>query len=169
MKKQKVLIICRGCPGSGKSFLARRLAGRKGGKIFSADMLVMNRDGYAWCQELCYRSHQICQQLVELAMKRGEKCVILDNTNLLPRHARPYVDLARKHGYSIEVREPETEWKHDLEILLLHGVHNVPKETVEDMLTTWKNVPLSQFKKVLELDNDERKGFGLEPDVSPAE
>lgn len=148
---KKVMILMRGVPGSGKSHLARRLAGRLGGKLFSADEWLMAGEDYIWTSPLVFAAHQINQQLVQLAMHRGEGVVIVDNTNIRPRQARPYVDLARKYKYEIEVREPNTPWRHDLQELLARGTHAMPYEAIEHMLETWKNVPISMFKKVLEI------------------
>lgn len=145
------MILMRGVPGSGKSFLAKRLAGRLGGKIYSADDMLMTGEEYVWTSPLVYTAHQIVQQLVKLAMIRNEKVIIIDNTNIRPRQARPYVELAVKHAYEIEVREPTTHWRHDVQELLARGTHSIPQEVLEHMVETWKNVPLPMFKRTLEI------------------
>jgi len=149
---KKLTILLRGAPGAGKSKLARELAGSLGGKIYSADELLMAEDVYVWSPALVHAAHCICQQLVNLAMSRGEMVIVVDNTHLKPRQARPYVEMAKQHGYDIIVREPNTPWKHDLQSLLERGTHALPPESVEHMLNTWLNVPLSFFRKVLEIE-----------------
>jgi len=148
---KKLLILMRGVPGSGKSYLARRLAGRLGAKLYSNDILLTARDDYIWTRSLCDEAHEICQQLVELAMLRNERIIVVDNCHIKVRFARPYVNLGKKYGYDIEVREPETAWRHDLDGLLAHGTHGLPREQVEDMLNNWMNMPLTTFKEILEL------------------
>lgn len=149
--KNKTMYLLRGVPGSGKSYLSRRLAGRLGGKIYSADDMLMAGEEYVWTSPLVFAAHQIVQQLVKLAMIRNEKVVIVDNTNLRPRQGRPYVDLAKRYGYEIEVREPDTDWRYDVSELTARGTHAMPQEVLEHMVETWKNVPLSMFKQVLEI------------------
>ena len=145
------LILMRGVPSSGKSTLARRLCGRLGGKIFSADDLLIADEVYTWSPELVHAAHRICEKLVETAMHRKERIIIVDNTNLKPSYARPYVILARKHNYQILVREPNTPWKHDLQELFNRGTHGLTLEVLERMLTTWLNVPITAFKEILEI------------------
>jgi len=146
---EKRLILMRGCPSSGKSTLAREVAGCFGAKIYSADIMLMIEDFYGWTPELAYPAHKVCQQLVDLAMQKNEKVVIVDNTNLKPQQARPYVNFANKHGYTTSVLEPNTPWKHNLEELIKRGTHNVPRETLERMLTTWISIPLNDFRNSL--------------------
>lgn len=147
----KKLILLRGAPGSGKSFLAKRLAGRLGGKIYSADNMLMTDEKYVWTPSLAAVAHQIVLQLVELAMVQKEKVIVIDNTNLRPNQGRPYIDLAVKYQYNIEIREPNTDWRYDVQKLIDHGTHSVPKEVIENMVETWKNVPLAMFKQVLKV------------------
>lgn len=145
------MYILRGCPGSGKSWLAKRLAGRLGAKVYSADDMLMADGNYVWTAGLCAVGHQINQKLVRTAMQRGDAYIVVDNTHLKPKQARPYVNMAKEYGYKIEVREPETPWRHDVDELLARGQHGLPREAVEHMLETWQNVPLAMFKKVLDI------------------
>src|SRR6185437_17111449 len=90
----KRIIIMRGCPGSGKSFLAHRIAGRTGAKLFSADTFLTNGCGeYVWTIELTHEAHAICEHLVEIAMRKGERTIVVDNTHLRPKAAKVYVNL----------------------------------------------------------------------------
>ena len=144
----------RGCPGSGKSFLAHRIAGRTGAKLFSADTFLTNGCGeYVWTIELTHEAHAICEHLVEIAMRKGERTIVVDNTHLRPKAAKVYVNLAKKHGYQIEVREPDTPWKYDLSELCKRNTHNLPQITLEQMLAIWLNIPLAGFEQALEIDN----------------
>ena len=149
---KKLLILLRGLPGSGKSTLAQELAGRLGGEVFSADELLMSDSGYGWSPSLAVSAHEVCEKLVHGAILRGRTPLIVDNMNLRASRARPYVNIARQFGYEIEVREPSTPWKNDLEGLLKNGTHNVPRDQMEDMIATFGRIPMSDFKKALEID-----------------
>ncbi len=110
----KTLTLMRGCSGSGKSTLARRLAGEREAVLISADELMEGSDGYKWTASRALAAHRACERLVEAAMRRGERDIVLDNMHLRPAPALPYVALAKRFGYTVEVREPDTPWKDDL-------------------------------------------------------
>lgn len=131
--------------------MARTLAGRTGGFIASADLMLDCDAGYIWTPSLAVAAHRACQRLAEAAMRRGVGHVVIDNMHLKPSQAVPYLRLAQTYGYTVEVREPSTPWKADLEGLLAHGTHDIPREDLQRMLDTYNRIPLDMFKKVLGL------------------
>lgn len=141
------VIIMRGVPGSGKSFLVNNLVNeaKLAGKsvvVCSADHFHINEDGiYNWKAENMGKAHKWCKDKFDLALRNDVNLIIVDNTNTRMSEARPYVLDAHSQGYEIEILEPQTEWKYDIKKLLEKGTHNVPRKTLEEMLNRLINYP----------------------------
>lgn len=141
----------RSLPGAGKTTLAKTLTGLYEAVYISADSMLESSNGYAWSFPLSCHAHNICRSLVEIAMKQKRRTIILDNMHLRPSRAKPYVDTAREHGYRIEVVEPSTAWKSDVDGLLRYGTHKVRREQMEAYVEIYKHIPLEIFKDVLDI------------------
>ena len=50
--------------------------------------------------------------------------MVADETHLKASLARPYFDIASRHGYRTEIREPNSEWWREIEPLLKDKVGN---------------------------------------------
>lgn len=102
----KTLILMRGVSGSGKSTVAKQLANRLGGTLFSTDDFFMKDGKYHFDQNLIAVNHQRNQARTEEAMSKGESPIIIDNTNSQAWEMKPYYELAQKYGYQIEIKQP---------------------------------------------------------------
>jgi predicted kinase len=120
---EKILIIVRGIPGSGKSSFAQLL----GRAICCADDYHTTRDGrYVWKAERVSAGHDWCQRKCRRFMKKQIERIVVANTSTTKREMQPYFDLARQFGYKVFSVVVENR----------HGqmnVHNVPAETLEKM------------------------------------
>ena len=142
--KQKTLIILRGCPGSGKSFLAKQLS--EGGAIFSTDDFWMVEGQYVFNPAMLGHAHAWNLKRATEAMARGITPIVIDNTNITAKDMRPYAQAAIKYGYKIEMKEPQTPWKFDVDELVKKNTHNVPRATIEKMIKRWQpNVTLQDL------------------------
>jgi predicted kinase len=119
---EKVLILARGIPGSGKSSFAKLL----GDAICTADDFHMKNGKYCWTQENAGAAHVWCQNKCMDFMKNNTSPIIVANTNTTVKEMKPYYDLAEKYGYKIFSLIVEN--RHD-------GIneHDVPEETLEKM------------------------------------
>jgi len=145
-KNTKVLYIMRGISGSGKSTLAQELG--EGGIVLSSDDFFMIDDKYEFDPDAKGYAHWWNQGRAEEAMKQGISPIVIDNTHTMAWEAKPYVLLAQKYGYQIEIREPNTPWKFDAEELAKRNIHNVPKEAIEKMITKWEpNITVEDILK----------------------
>ncbi len=146
---QRVLIIMRGVSGTGKSTRARQLAAN-GGEIFSTDDYFGQGQDYKdnFDQSLLPQAHQWNISRVEQAMKNGLSPIIVDNTNIMPYEAKPYVLLAKQHGYETKIEEPQSDhWRQiqDLhrQIQDLSGqlagknLHGAPPEVISQMISQY--------------------------------
>ncbi len=143
---KKQLIIIRGLPGSGKSTLAKKLAGEKG-IIHSTDDKFIKNGIYEFDIEKLSQNHFENFMDAVKSMQKGTTIIVIDNTNIIAKHCRNYVDAAKTYGYKVVVEETQTPWRFDIEELLKRNIHNVPKESVEAMIINYE--PLDVFKAKL--------------------
>jgi predicted kinase len=125
---EKLLVICRGIPGSGKSSFAKTL----GGIHIEADQYFVDGDGnYNFDGSKIKLAHEYCRSQTEAWMKTDGTQVNVDkivvsNTFTQFWEMEPYFELAEKYGYKTFSIVVENR----------HGgvnQHNVPEEKVEQM------------------------------------
>ncbi|XP_057378037.1 uncharacterized protein LOC130700002 [Daphnia carinata] len=129
---EKILIIMRGVPGSGKSYLAHQLKGN--GVVLSADGYFINQGQYVFDRNLLGFAHEWNQKRASEELQKGTNPIIIDNTNLEAWEMQPYVIMALRHNYSVELIEPDTPWREDVRILSQKNIHRVPREKIREML-----------------------------------
>ncbi|XP_075598150.1 NEDD4-binding protein 2-like 2 isoform X3 [Balearica regulorum gibbericeps] len=136
---QKLLVILRGLPGSGKSTLSRILLGQShDGIIFSTDDYFRQQDGYTYSAAQLGDAHDWNQKRAKQAMEQGKSPVIIDNTNTQAWEMKPYVEVALEKGYRVEFHEPDTWWKFDPEELEKRNKHGVTREKIAQMLERYE-------------------------------
>jgi tRNA uridine 5-carbamoylmethylation protein Kti12 len=144
----KKFILMQGCPGSGKSFLAKKLAGETG-VICSADNYFMVNGHYQFNINKIGEAHKRCQENALDALRNEIDIVIVDNTNTTIKELRSYIEhikLAQKKGYEIFIVQPETSWAFDVEELYKRNTHNVPKNVIEKMVNRYqKNITVENI------------------------
>ena len=120
---EKILTICRGIPGSGKSTFAKTL----GGQHYEADMFFINENGeYNFDVTKIKDAHKWCQSFVETNMVLEYPKIVVSNTFTQEWEMEPYFELAKKYGYKVFTIIVENR----------HGVtnvHNVPEDKIEQM------------------------------------
>lgn len=126
------MILMRGLPGSGKSYRAKELAGENG-VVLSTDDFFMVDGQYKFAPKFLPAAHAWNQQNADLIMASKVETVVIDNTNTQLWEMRPYVELATKHGYDIEIRHSCTPWATDAEECFKRNTHGVPLEAIKRM------------------------------------
>lgn len=125
--KEQELVLLRGLPGSGKTWMARRFA-FKGYVHLEADHFFERPqlDGtvkYEYDPRMVPAAHAQCRQLTREAL-RGGNSVVVANTFIRKHELQPYLNIARQ--YSVAVR-----------IIVMRGrfqsVHDVPASEIEQM------------------------------------
>ncbi|XP_037383041.1 NEDD4-binding protein 2-like 2 isoform X2 [Talpa occidentalis] len=138
-KLQKLLILLRGLPGSGKTTLSRILLGQsRDGIVFSTDDYFLHQDGYRYNVNQLGDAHDWNQNRAKQAINQGRSPVIIDNTNTQAWEMKPYVEMAIGKGYSVEFHEPETWWKFDPEELEKRNKHGVSRKKIAQMLDRYE-------------------------------
>lgn len=143
-------IIMRGLPGSGKSTLADEIADEfitayegdhdRIAAILSTDGYFTDDDGYYdFNMADLPNAHKwnIKNAATEL-FDYQTPLVIIDNTNTRKWEALPYVLMATAAGYTVEIRETETEWKTNIRELVKRNTHGVPLFALINMRKRWE-------------------------------
>ncbi|KAM9678987.1 NEDD4-binding protein 2 isoform 2-T3 [Trichechus inunguis] len=130
-----VLVLLRGLPGSGKSFLARTLQDdNPGGVILSTDDYFYINGQYQFDVKYLGEAHEWNQHRAKEAFEKKVSPIIIDNRNLQAWEMRPYVALSQKHKYKVLFREPDTWWKFKPRELARRNIHGISKEKITRML-----------------------------------
>lgn len=145
---KKTLYIMRGCPASGKSYLANELAG-EAGSVFSADDYHVDpKTGkYNWKPQNVSVAHKWNHKRVALAIIEGVSSIVIDNTNVKLwelKKLKPIIKLAQKNDYDVRIEEPNPNWYHwdtafDAEALFERNKesHNVPLASIQKMIDNY--------------------------------
>ncbi len=118
----KTLILLRGLPGSGKTTLAKSLAGEH----IEADMFFMKDGEYKFDPTMLKHAHNWCQDVVEHWMNDDIQRIIVSNTFTQEWEMDFYYKLAETYGYIV----------HSVIVENRHGgvnEHGVPAEKLEQM------------------------------------
>lgn len=143
----KVMVLMRGCPGSGKSTQAINILNscyknvNADEFIFSADKFFINKHTGRYCYDrskLRY-AHQKVFESTQSAVKKGITPVIIDNTNILLWEMENYAKLAVNNGYWIEIVEPVTEWAWNGMELFKRTTHSVPFDKIIIMMNQYEH------------------------------
>lgn len=158
----RLLIIMRGLPWTGKSTTAKDLAGDTG-LIFSTDEYWYKvnfpdkPDEYSFNQRLLGVAHKWNLVRAQQAIEQGHPLIIIDNTNTVPSEPKPYVEYAIAQDYNVCIEEPDSpQWKAISPLLadkrankaalkewarkLEEGskeTHSVPLFAIEKMIARW--------------------------------
>lgn len=156
--KEKVMIICRGIPGSGKSSLAKQLAGSTG-VVLETDDFFMKQGKYEFEEDKKIEAHKWNEARCFNSMDNGVSPIVISNTNIKAKEAEPYVRMAIDHGYKIKVEEPTwfkslrdpTTGKWNYDMIKGKNVHNVPENIVKKMIDEYENkdVFIQNLKKLI--------------------
>lgn len=134
----KTLYLICGPSGSGKTTFANKIKKEKNiANHFEADQWMVDLYGSHFFnpKRLGY-CHAKCQKSTEEHMQRGED-VIVSNTTLTKKEAKPYIDLSRKYGYNVEIHHMIGEFKNE---------HGVPDWKIEEMKNKRQLFSLADFE-----------------------
>lgn len=142
----KMLYLMQGVPGSGKSTVADLIARGANDEykasfvfravIFSTDNLWYEDGVYKWDRNLLGAKHTQNQSLTEDAMRDGILTIIIDNTNITKKDAKPYMDLAFAYGYQVQVVRVSCSVETAVERQKDRPAdRQVPREVIERMAT----------------------------------
>ncbi|XP_063166345.1 NEDD4-binding protein 2 isoform X2 [Candoia aspera] len=136
-----VLILLRGLPGSGKSYLARALLeDNPCGITLSTDDYFYQKNGqYQFDADSLAEAHEWNWKRAKEAFKKRITPIIIDNTNTQAWEMKPYIALSQQHKYKVIFREPDTWWKFKPKELERRNIHGVSKEKIKRMLERYEH------------------------------
>ncbi|NXP13074.1 N4BP2 protein, partial [Thinocorus orbignyianus] len=135
----QVLVLLRGVPGSGKSYLARNLLeDNPGGIILSTDDYFCKNGQYHYDPDCLGEAHDWNRKRAKEAFEMRISPIIIDNTNIQAWEMKPYVTLAQQYKYKVMFREPDTWWKFKPKELERRNIHGVSKEKIKRMLERYE-------------------------------
>lgn len=146
----KVMVILRGPPGCGKSYIAREIIDATTSDeyhhhIFSSDDYFYDRRGqYNFNPNHLGEAHQSNKIRVERYALDGWSPLIVDNTNIRTWEMNNYLEIALRYGYIVHMVEPDTAWSGSAGKLATKNSHNVPKETIERMMLNYELTTVKQ-------------------------
>ncbi|MDF1685029.1 MAG: hypothetical protein P1U36_10300 [Legionellaceae bacterium] len=143
----KIVIIMRGCPGSGKSTASQALINYLSATEVmpassmskcSADDYMVNEDGaYEYDGSKIGSVHKLCKEKFMTSLAEKNNLIIVDNTSIKLFEFKNYALEARKQGY--EVYQWELELRFD-------NIHGVPLDKLEQMQKDYKTSTLPTFE-----------------------
>lgn len=120
------LVLIRGLPGSGKSTIAKAMAGYV---HYEADMYFECVDGvYRFRPSEIAIAHQWCQAMAEDELTNGRD-VVVANTFTQRWEIIPYVQIAKRAAANLRVITARGEFA---------SVHDVPDEKIKAMRQRWE-------------------------------
>ncbi|NXF06692.1 N4BP2 protein, partial [Smithornis capensis] len=135
----QVLVLLRGVPGSGKSYLARNLLeDNPGGIILSTDDYFYKHGQYHYDPDCLGEAHDWNRKRAKEAFEMRISPIIIDNTNIQAWEMKPYVTLAQQFKYKVMFREPDTWWKFKPKELERRNIHGVSREKIKKMLERYE-------------------------------
>ncbi|KAM6076181.1 NEDD4-binding protein 2 isoform 3-T3 [Chlamydotis macqueenii] len=161
----QVLVLLRGVPGSGKSYLARTLLeDNPGGIILSTDDYFYEHGQYHYDPDCLGEAHDWNRKRAKEAFEMRISPIIIDNTNIQAWEMKPYVTLAQQFKYKVVFREPDTWWKFKPKELERRNIHGVSKEKIKRMLERYEHyLTLSSILDSSVPDKSEAAGWSEDP------
>ncbi|XP_055546869.1 uncharacterized protein LOC129731124 [Wyeomyia smithii] len=145
-KGYRVMVLLRGAPGSGKSYLSRALIDKTIGNkdyrnhIFSTDNFFMVNGLYKYQVDRLEEAHRFNQNNVRAKARDGWSPIVVDNTNIRLWEMHAYVQIAAEHGYMLEVLEPVTHWRYNPKGLAARNTHGVPEQKIRNILGNYEKL-----------------------------
>lgn len=143
------LVIIRGIPGSGKTYLANQLKKELGEAVIcEADNFM----GPKFDLKRLNDCHQQCQNLARLSLKQG-KIAIVSNTSTTLGEMEIYRKIVIEEGLTeeqIKIMEPLTPWKYDIDQCFKKCTHKtIPKSILEKHMKNMTFIPTNPDLLVL--------------------
>lgn len=142
----KTVYILRGCPGSGKSFIANFIAEHCGddpvsglpAMVCSADNYFTADGFYKFIPEKLSEAHNYCKLQFEMAIDQERQVIIVDNTHTLFYEYEFYKTKAKEAGYYVCVLTVGEFTDEAVERYAVTNTHGVPVETIRKMRDRFK-------------------------------
>ena len=137
-----VIIIFRGVPGSGKSFLATHCSEYLNNSatvaVCTADSFFTKSGDYKYSAKLLPKAHAHCLEHFLRALDEGKKLVIVDNTNSKKWEYEIYSYISAILGHKFHILEVPCPNERILEAFRYRNQHNVESTAASKILQRWE-------------------------------
>jgi tRNA uridine 5-carbamoylmethylation protein Kti12 len=151
------VVIMRGVPGSGKSFLAEKMIGERvlenrGEAVkVSADDYFLNAAGeYVFNPANIGEAHNYCFRRFMEAIERKASLIVVDNTNLSAWEMAPYIMAANAYGFEYEIVNVSCDARDAFD----RQSHGVPFHAHDRMCRAFVNESLPPFWRMRKVFNN---------------
>lgn len=132
---EKIVYLMRGLPSCGKSHTAKKLAG-KTGVVCETDEYFYSKIGedpkkYDYRKEMMAEARQWNFERFKNAVDEGKTPIVVDRGNSQSANSQIYARYGVDHGYTLQLKEPESVWWQELRVLLKY------KQYTKSVLDTW--------------------------------
>ncbi len=140
LKQQKIAVILRGVPGSGKSsFVEMLLNAYPRSAVHAIDDLHKDSDGnFIWNEPRTRALYILNFANFVKSCESQVPLVICDCINVRSKDFEPYLEAAREFGYKTYVVVPDMP---SAEICSVRNEHGVKRHQIEEMFNCWENWP----------------------------
>jgi len=134
--------MIRGLPGSGKSTVAQEIASAfvvgqviicSADDFFKCDYQHNLSGEYKFNPKLLGEAHAWCRGQAEAGMGLGIECVIIDNTNTEKWEYEPYLEMARRFEYDVDIVVVGKFDEESVKLYAERNSHGVPLEAIQRM------------------------------------
>jgi len=140
-----IVIIMRGIPGSGKSKFVKNKYPNS--TVCSADYYHERHGDYIFHEEEADLAHHQCRDEFDKSIKREDKIIVVDNTNITFYEMKYYIDIGEQNEYDVRfvkmIISPEVAHE--------RNVHNVPKDTINMLYEMFEDLPEEYKEKEIEI------------------
>jgi len=136
-KVVKVVVIVRGIPGSGKSYLVNAI------KDILDESIVCSADDFFRVPDPVYpvasyefdiaklpQAHNACMAKFIDAIQENKQFILVDNTNTHFWEVENYIKLAHDNGYRISLLNCNPQTRSELKVCIERQTHDVPLSTI---------------------------------------
>jgi len=144
----KRLYIMRGLPGSGKSTIAKELAGNLGQCFATDDYWYIEDGSYQFNIDKLKEAHAWNVRRVEQAIESELPIIVIDNCNTKLEYLKNYaliIEAALLKDYYVEIIPANSLWAFDINELVLKNTHLVPREIIQKMADEWKEFTIDDI------------------------
>lgn len=137
---EKLLILVRGLPGSGRSQLAFEtwLGYKRTGVVFATDDFFLDaNNNYVYDPTKLQLAHSWNLGRTRESMQRSVSPILIDNTFSKNWEARKYFELALVYGYEVRVKQANTRWAFNPEECARRTKKGLTVQAIDRILFRW--------------------------------
>ena len=148
----KIAIILRGVPGSGKSTFVELLKSFPGSSAIHAvdDLHTDTRGGFLWDEENAERLYTLNFANFVTSCAAGTDLVVCDAINIKSQEFQKYIDIATQYGYCAYVVCPNPPTPAES---TKRNKHHTSSVQARDMYSRWEHWPTPVMLKELTRDD----------------